>query len=74
MRAGSADGAARVARAHHRDHVQLQTGRTPLRDYAVMALVVLVVAAVLRRSPSSRSTRPAGTRRTSPTSRSLLGG
>lgn len=47
VRAGSADGAARVARAHHRDHVQLQTGRTPVRDYAVMALVVLVVAAVL---------------------------
>ncbi|MDO9457262.1 hypothetical protein [Nocardioides sp.] len=43
VKAGSPDGAARVARARHRAHVQLQTGRTPWRDYAVMALVVLVV-------------------------------
>lgn len=47
VRAGSPEGAVRLARARHGDHVQLQTGRTPVRDYAVMAAVVLVVTAVL---------------------------
>lgn len=47
VRAGSPEGAARAARAHHRAHVQLQTGRTPWRDYVVMLSIVLVVAGVL---------------------------
>ncbi|MEO9323214.1 hypothetical protein ABFT23_06960 [Nocardioides sp. C4-1] len=47
VRAGSPAGAARVARARHGEHVQLQTGRTPWRDYLVMVFVVLVVAGVL---------------------------
>lgn len=47
VRGGSPEGAARVARAHHRAHVQLQTGRSPWRDYVVMLSVVLVVAGVL---------------------------
>ncbi|WP_148613876.1 hypothetical protein [Nocardioides rubriscoriae] len=47
VRAGSPEAAARAARARHESHVQLQTGRTPTRDYLVMAAVVLVVAAVL---------------------------
>ena len=47
VRGRSPEAAARVARAHHGAHVQLQTGRTPPRDYAVMAAVVLVVGGVL---------------------------
>jgi hypothetical protein len=47
VKAGSADSAARAARSRHTAHVQLQTGRTPWRDYAVMLLIVLVVAGVL---------------------------
>ncbi|WP_345456631.1 hypothetical protein [Nocardioides marinquilinus] len=46
-RAGSNRGAARVARRRHTNHVTLQTGRTPLRDYAVMVAVVLGAGAVL---------------------------
>lgn len=47
VRAGSPEGAARAARAHHRAHVQLQTGRSPWRDYVVLVSIVLVVAGVL---------------------------
>ncbi len=46
VRAGSPRGAARAARARHTAHVQLQTGRTPNRDYLVLVAVVLVVAAI----------------------------
>lgn len=47
VRAGSPRASARAARSRHLAHVQLQTGRTPVRDYAVMAAVVLVVTGVL---------------------------
>ena len=47
VRGHSPEAAGRLARARHRAHVQLQTGRAPWRDYLVLVLVVLVVAAVL---------------------------
>lgn len=47
VRAGSPEAAARAARARHTAHVQLQTGRTPTRDYLVLVAVVLVVAAII---------------------------
>lgn len=47
VRGGSPAATARRARARHRVHLQLQTGRAPWRDYAVMAAVLLVVAGVL---------------------------
>ncbi|WP_134767177.1 hypothetical protein [Nocardioides sp. 1609] len=43
----SAAATARIARTHHLEHVNLQTGRTPWRDYVVLvALLVLGVAVV----------------------------
>ena len=47
VRGRSAGATAKIARAHHLEHVNLQTGRTPWRDYVVLvALVVLVVVVV----------------------------
>ncbi|WP_139981477.1 hypothetical protein [Nocardioides litoris] len=47
VRSGSAAAAARSARAKHRAHVTLQTGRAPWQDYLVLLAVLLVVAVVL---------------------------
>ena len=47
VRARSPRATGRLARQHHLAHVNLQTGRTPVRDYVVMGVLVVLIGAII---------------------------